>query len=89
MKLEKSGYNKHQIKEIMESGVVGHGRRIRKQGEIIHRRCSDGILEGADKKLNGKTTGLEKQKTQKDKTRQRVAEVGHVHHISVLGTIWR
>lgn len=37
-KLKTSGYNQRQVKEIVESGLIGYSRRISRQGGVRHRR---------------------------------------------------
>ena len=66
-KLEVSGYNQMQRRDIIESGVIGYERRVERQNGQRHRRCVDTKKERQVRKLTGKNTWF-KIPTKKDKT---------------------
>ena len=68
-KLQISGYNKIQQKEIIESGLVGYKRRLNRQGGIKHRRSRDTEKERHRKKILGKSTWFKKKRDNKEQVR--------------------
>ena len=59
-KLEVSGYDARQRRDILESGVVGYKRKIERQEGVRHRKNTDTKGERLAKKLCGKTTWYKK-----------------------------
>ena len=72
--MKRSGYNRCQVKEITESGLVGYERKLdkaRKEGREIHREASDTIRTRQKKKLLAKTTWYKKkEKNEKNENRK-------------------
>ena len=64
-KLFHSGYEKHQVKEILESGLKGYEKKLekaKKENRNIHREACDTIKTRQRKKLLAKTTWYKKKK---------------------------
>ena len=59
-KLTTSGYSKAQRLEIIESGLVGYARKVKRQGGKRHRKGSDTKKERIRKKISGKTSWFKK-----------------------------
>ena len=86
-------YNLHEIWNTEQYCICGEQETIEHiyycfkfnehKHEIPFEYIYNGTLSKQVKILTGIKNSLEK------RTRQRVAEGGHVHHISVLGTMWR
>lgn len=55
MKMSSSGYNTGQIKEVIESDILGHSRRRKRLGKE-HRKGMERVVQKNKKKILEKTT---------------------------------
>ena len=68
-KLEDSGYSRRQIKDIVESGLVGYSRRVSRQAGVRHRKGESTKKSRIKKKFTGKKNWFKWKRKDGEKTK--------------------